>query len=245
MKNAIKRAINQFGYDIKKKNIVQNKWRLLEEVIENYNVNNIFDVGANRGQFIKALMHNISQQDFKYYGFEPIKEAFVMLDKITGKTFSRAKIYNIALGSSSELLNYYISNNEFSSSLLPPTEDAVLSNSEVGTRKITQVCVEPVSKIIEENKIDNNSNILLKLDVQGYELEVLKGFGKHLGKVKVAIIECSLIKNYSNRPIIGDIIQFMSDNSFCVSGIFPGYYLKNEFQLVEVDIVFVRKNECD
>jgi hypothetical protein len=61
-----------------------------------------------------------------------------------------------------------------------------------------------------------NSPMLLKLDVQGYELEVLRGARKILAEAEVVVIECSLIQYNDGAPLFAEVVSFMSERGFLV-----------------------------
>jgi len=61
---------------------------------------------------------------------------------------------------------------------------------------------------------DSEGPVFLKLDVQGYELEVLRGGNNLLSKTEVVVLECSLIEYNTGAPLIADVISFMKDRGF-------------------------------
>ena len=55
---------------------------------------------------------------------------------------------------------------------------------------------------------------MLNIDVQGYELEVLKGAGSILGCMQLMILEVNLAEVYEGCPLVGEIDEFLKDYSF-------------------------------
>lgn len=72
--------------------------------------------------------------------------------------------------------------------------------------------VKTLDVIASEKKFSDAD--FLKLDVQGYELEVLKGAKNVLPNAEVILLECSLIPINRGCPLIAEVIQFMADNGF-------------------------------
>jgi hypothetical protein len=55
---------------------------------------------------------------------------------------------------------------------------------------------------------------LLKLDVQGHEMEVLKGAEKSLSLAEICLLEISLLDIGGNQPLLTDMVFFMSERNF-------------------------------
>ena len=182
----------------------------LENLIKNLKFNTVLDVGSNKGQFI-LLLEGLFDKKKLIYSFEPIKE---VLNKQKKFFFNRKKIffYNIGLGSKkSKNKNFFITNRKDSSSFLKVNSNLYKNND----FKIVS------KKKVNLSTIDNEMNgkkiqmpILMKIDVQGYEMEVLKGSNKFLKKIKYIIIEVSNKEIYLTQSISQDLINFMKKNKF-------------------------------
>ncbi|GEO16359.1 FkbM family methyltransferase [Microvirga aerophila] len=84
----------------------------------------------------------------------------------------------------------------------------------------------------------------VKIDVQGYELEVLKGMGKLLEESLCIELECSFIPFYIGQPVFQEIHDFMLDNGFNLVKIRPlGLYEEKSF--VEFNAFFVKSHMHD
>lgn len=83
---------------------------------------------------------------------------------------------------------------------------------------------------------------LLKIDVQGTELDVLRGFKKHIKLVDVIVLEASAFKFMKGSPEIYDIISFMKNYEFVVYDIVIGWYRPLDNALGQIDIFFVKEN---
>ncbi len=90
----------------------------------------------------------------------------------------------------------------------------------------------------EVSKYKLRGPFLLKVDVQGFELEVLKGAEKVLQETEVIILEVSLFQFYKGSPVMSDVIYFMHKRGFSVYDIFGAVYRPLDDALAQVDLVF-------
>lgn len=171
---------------------------------KNY-INGIIQVGANKGQEL-SLLNKYSEN---IYLFEPLKSIYVDLVKHASR-FKNVKTFNFALGSENSSKAMFVSsiNNSESSSLLKPQKHLkYFPNIEFKEKEI--ITLKRFDSIVEEFI----SNFLI-LDVQGYELEVLKGFGEKINDIDYIYTEISLTNLYENNVLINDLDFFLNENGF-------------------------------
>ena len=98
-----------------------------------------------------------------------------------------------------------------------------------------------------DSLLDDNPGFLqsefLKLDVQGYELEVLKGASKLLSHVEFVYLEASLIQVNSGCPDILEVLNFMRDKGFKLID-FCSQTRRKDGALWQADLLFV-SNKSD
>ncbi len=92
-------------------------------------------------------------------------------------------------------------------------------------KETRQVMVYPLSQLIDPASIPPAS--LLKIDVQGYELEVLQGCEDILQKFSHLYIECSFIELYAGQALAHQIIAWLEERNFVLSSVHNLYYGKN------------------
>ena len=184
VKSILHSLFKKTGYSIQpyytlQENVNMGKYKWLEE----YKIKTLLDVGANIGEF-STLMKQILP-DLKIYCFEPLKDCFLQLQLIKEK-YSNIKLFKIGLGEINE--DKIINHNEFapSSSLLKA------SNISINAFPYTSKSVEEKIKICTldslQDEIIFEKNILLKIDVQGYEKQVLLGAKNVLPKIALMYV---------------------------------------------------------
>ncbi|WP_145949530.1 FkbM family methyltransferase [Paenibacillus sp. Y412MC10] len=82
----------------------------------------------------------------------------------------------------------------------------------------------------------------MKLDVQGYELEVLKGAEQTLKDVELVLLEASVRPYNEDAPLFYDVINYMKKNGFIVFDICSLMRKPNSNILLQVDLLFVNEN---
>ena len=191
----------------------------------------LIDVGSNKGQF--SILARKFFPDIEIHSFEPQIEELNLQKKILGD--KNINYYNFALGSEDKELNLYITKRKDSSSLLKPIQTV---NSKYLTKEIRKVSVKKLDKILELRNIKRPS--ILKLDVQGFELEVLKGSLEIFKMIDYIITEVSFIEIYENQVMENKLLDFISSKKFklekkCNSS-------KIDKQLFQEDVLFTRQN---
>ncbi len=163
----------------------------------------IFDVGANRGQTIKFF-----QSIFKkpiIHAFEP---SSVVLDELRKFESDSVFLHLFALGAKSEMKTFYECVFDEVSSLQKPDinsayfkfKSKVLLTKPEDMLQEKVVSVRTIDEIVSENHIECIN--VLKIDVEGHELEVLRGATKSLGKgiIKYLQLEAHVDGQYSVGP---------------------------------------------
>jgi FkbM family methyltransferase len=207
-------------------------------VLGSLNFDFIVDVGANRGQF--ALITRNVFPKARILSFEPLEEPARIFKKIFGND-PNVTLHTCAIGCQKTSATIHITRADDSSSLLPVTKtqsDLFPGATEQATR---QVLVYPLSQLLDPASIPPAS--LLKIDVQGYELEVLQGCEEILQKFSHLYIECSFIELYAGQALAHQIIAWLEERNFVLSSVHNLYYGKNGLA-VQGDFLFSKiKNE--
>ena len=245
MKNTINKYLRRFGIEIhgvgyiqklRNSDLKKSEWQKQKELLKG-KANVIFDVGANRGnttlKYLKLFPNAI------IHSFEPFPDSY--------EVFINLHKDNLNVN-----LNKYALSNDIGSSILNVNK-SVDTNSFLESKKIgansDKSCVSVGQILIETNTIDNycsKNNIkeidILKIDVQGFEIEVLKGALDMLknGSIKLIYIETYFKQQYVNQPLFHDISKLLYNHNFALQDIYDPYFSKNN--IVWCDSIFVNLN---
>jgi FkbM family methyltransferase len=176
----------------------------------------VVDIGANRGQFALDVLSVLS--DVEVLSFEPLKSEFRILERVL-QSESRAHLRNQALGSSSGEAVVHVARAADSSSLLSitPAQAATFP----GTDEVRQerVNISTLEKVMTTGEFKSlfREPALLKVDVQGYELEVLRGAGDWLRRFSWIYVEISFVELYERQPLAYEVIRFLDSAGFVLS----------------------------
>ena len=167
-------------------------------------INGIIHVGAHTGQ--EVVEYNKYRN--KIILFEPQKDIFKKLIQNVNK-HENVDCYNFGLGSKNEKKTIYRSegNEGKSSSVLSPEVHLVVQPD------INFVDTEEI-QIKRFDSLDLDTLNFLTLDVQGFELEVLKGFGEKLKNVEFIYTEINTKFLYKENALVADIDKYLNKYNF-------------------------------
>ena len=178
----------------------------------------IIDVGANRGQF--ALAARVLS-DASVVSFEPLPVPANIFQKIF-KGDEKVRLHLAAVGESFEKKIIHLSKRDDSSSLLEITDmqsDLFPGTHEVG---ILEIQVGRLTDFCNAEEILKPA--MLKLDVQGFELQALQGCIDLIDKFDFIYCECSFVELYKNQKLADKVITYLADLGFKLTGIYnPAY----------------------
>ncbi len=210
----------------------------LTALFRQLNVNCVLDVGANMGQ------HALNLRKAGYQGliisFEPITGCYQHLKKIADEQWA---IYQYGLGSSSQTLQINITNKTVFSSFLKPNEySAERFNQSASVSRAETVQVKRLDDVFNEVITIPNPRVFLKLDTQGFDLEVLKGAQESLKHVVGLQSEISCKAIYAGMPTHIESLQLIDQLGYEITDIYPLAHDKQDMSLLEFDCVFKKRN---
>lgn len=181
----------------------------------NFGYSMVVDVGANRGQFALAVRSLLPECHI--ISFEPLPAPANEAAVVFGDD-QRFELRKLALGHETGKADIHISGKDDSSSLLPISDRQ--SNTFPGTEEVGRLCIEVVrlDDFLGDRRIPQKS--LLKIDTQGFELSVLRGAGRRLSDFSAIYCECSYVELYSGQALASDIVSYLADNGFKLTGVY-------------------------
>lgn len=198
----------------------------------------VIDVGANAGQYGRSVREG--GYDGRIVSFEPLSAAFEQLASATSDD-GRWECRQLALGSRPGEASLNVSGDLEASSILAMEERHVRHwppSEYVGTEAVT---VERLDTVAAE-LIGPRDRAYLKLDVQGYELEVLAGAHGLLPQVVAVEAELSLVPLYRDGPLYRDVIEALVARGFDLVSIEGITEEPETGHMLQLDGVFVRRD---
>lgn len=192
----------------------------------------IVDGGANCGGMTDLFLRQYSSPTI--HAFEPIPElARQLTDRFAAHP--NITIHGVALGAETKTVNFNVVANLVSSSVLFPSEiNRAIHGERMDIRQIAAVQQVRLDEVLGSNcDVD-----LLKLDLQGYELEALKGCGGLLERIKIITTEIEFVTLYDGQPLFADIDSYLCSRGFRLLNLYE-LYTHPDGQLTAGDAVYL------
>lgn len=233
-----KKIADVFGYSLynKKKSHITLDLHL-QKLFDDLNINCVIDVGANVGQFGSALRN--SGYDGRIVSFEPVSRVF---DELNMRALNDDDwhTYNFALGSENEckeinvasasVLSSFKSLSEYAKSDFLDNKDNIENTEDVQIRRLDDIFKDLTSDL-------SNPRIFLKLDTQGYDLEVLKGAFESIRIISGLQTEMSVTPIYEEMPGYIESLTMLRELGFEITGFYPVARDPKNLILIEFDCV--------
>ena len=191
----------------------------------------VIDIGANRGQFALAAR---AISGARVISFEPLPQVATIFEKVFADD-SSVKLHEAAIGNKSGKKLIHLSARDDSSSLLEIGEaqcDFFPGTHEVGT---LDVRVGTLDEFLRGDEIVRPA--MLKLDVQGFELQALAGCKNLIGNFDYVYCECSFVELYKGQKLAGEVISYLGELGFSLSGIYNPSY-DRDGNCIQADLLF-------
>jgi FkbM family methyltransferase len=198
-------------------------------------VKTVIDVGAHQGEFASAIAALLP--DARIYSFEPLPECFVALRR-TMRKHPRFGSFMVALGDRQEETSMWRSGFSESSSLLPM--DDLHKRAFPWTADLTpvRVTVEKLDSFLPDLQLE--ANVLLKIDVQGFESKVIVGAGHTLERVQYVLVEVSFRTLYQGQSSFHEVYEQLILRGFVFAGIMDQLSSPIDSSPLQADALFIR-----
>lgn len=206
-------------------------------LLRTYRVNCVLDVGANRGQYAKRLRRS----GFAGYivSFEPVPSTFEELQRAAADD-PRWTVHPYALGREDGVT---------SMNVVPGTLSSVLAPTSFGSDRYSRLR-EPTLQDVEVRRLDGILDSViahvpeprpyLKLDTQGYDLEVFAGLGERSRDFVAMQSEVALMQIYDGMPRMPDALRTYEAAGFEITALFPVSRESRTARVLEFDCVMAR-----
>ena len=207
----------------------------LARLMERERINLVLDVGANAGQFAVGLRENGYRG--RIVSFEPLAAVHTLLRKRAAGDSAWIVPDRTAVGSETGSLEINVSGTHASSSLLPMLSShthAVSESAYIGRETV------PVARLDDLWTGSHSERTLLKIDVQGYEPQVLDGAVRLLSECRALSIEMTLVPLYEGEMLALQLWQRLAAEGFEMWSLEPGFRHPASGRLLQADGIFVR-----
>ncbi|MCQ9134166.1 FkbM family methyltransferase [Streptomyces hilarionis] len=206
-------------------------------MLELYGVNCVFDVGANTGQYAKRL--RTLGYSGRIVSFEPTSETFARLEKAAADD-PAWQVYQCGLGreeTTAEIhtgwktMNSLLSASDYGKGRY--SRFAQGATEEIRVRRLADVMDEALEGIAEPRPF-------LKMDTQGYDLEVFAGGGERIAQFVGMQSEVAVLKLYEGSPGMGEAVAAYEAAGFGITGMYPVTREATTGRVIEFDCVMMR-----
>lgn len=230
LKYYLRSIFNRFGIDVYPSDYRNSVQSFLADLITRHQIVEVWDVGANSGQY--AQMLRMIGFRGKICSFEALPSVYNILKKKAEKDSNWEIRGPFAVGSKAGPISFYETSDSVSSSLLKPKYASI--------EKEIKIEVKPLSKFIEDKSMIESK--LLKIDVQGAELDVIKSCGEHIYHFNFIQLEASVNPLYYNEKNYLDILSFLKTHGFKPIFFFPGIGNENH-EIMQLEIFFAQNEK--
>jgi FkbM family methyltransferase len=242
----LKRTFDAFGLDVCSKanrdKLLAKSWeekqyQLWHPFLGHHNIQTVIDVGANDGQFAEMIHSHFPQSQI--ICFEPLETCESKLLPIISR-FPKYKLFKAAAGNEEGQVSFFESEFSPCSSLLPGSDNLGETYKEATNVKRLSVPIVKIDNAVAEEKLQGE--ILIKFDVQGYEIPAIYGAIETLKQASVIVIEtCFFRKLYQDQPLFRDIFLLLDSLGFYFAGNAEQHIRPSDNRIVEADAIFERR----
>ena len=168
--------------------------------------------------------------------FEPVPETFETLTRNTA-SFPDISVYNVALGDSEGSIEFYHNLHSHASSALKVSEEQKAAIPDTGQYKAITVQLQTLDNV--KFKLPLKKPVLLKLDVQGFEKQVLAGGSEFIKNVDYILIEVSFVRMYVGETLFGEMNEILKKLGFAIHSPVGLLTAKDE-KILQMDMFYKR-----
>lgn len=232
----VKSIGRRFGVEMNRYSPVCDQYDTLVFLAGRHGAGTMLDVGANIGQFGARMIR--AGWSGPILSFEPLADAHAALVAEAACHARWEVAPPMAIGAAPGTVEINVSGNLLSSSILPMLarhSDAAPESAYVRTETVK---VQPLAAAIAARPRDER--YFLKIDVQGFEAEVLRGAAPILPRCPLLHIEMSLTPLYEGESLLCGLVGDLAALGYRCVGLHPGFHDPDSREMLQADGIFLR-----
>jgi len=240
IKRVIQRAARVVGLHVGRYPPVDSLAYHLQTLLRELEIDCVLDVGAHQGEFASFV------RDLGYAGeivsFEPVATSFEALSRARASDKHwRGK--NVALGAEDGELEMNIYSGSVFNSFLKPADTGTERFRDITQLvRVDKVPVRRLEAVLGELLAERPSaRIFLKMDTQGFDLQVVRGAGRRIDAIRALQTELAARPTYAGMPTLPDALAELDGLGFELTGMFPVARELDHLRVIEFDCVMCRK----
>jgi len=243
VKDSVLRVSRSLGYDIVPlREMKERDFALhLGKLLDHLEIDCVLDVGANVGQYHDFLRDKVLFEG-PIVSFEPVSRHVALLQE-RARHDPDWHIEPYALGAEDGSLTINVMVSDQFSSFLEPDNSQVHDydglNVPCHTETVAVKTIDSILPVLRERH--GFKRPYLKLDTQGFDIEVLEGSRQSLPGIPALQSEASVIGIYKGMPGYMDTIRYLGGRGFDISGLYP-VSRDRSLRLIEFDCVMINRS---
>lgn len=237
IKQSVKKTLNAMGIEAHRFNPAASKLARLMTALRTFNIDMVFDIGANEGQFAREI--RTGGYSGQIVSVEPMASAHARLTQVSQGDAGWHVHPRCAVGDKTGVIELNIAGNSVSSSVLP----MLASHSKAAPESVYQgketVPLTTLDLIVPKY-IGQTNAPLLKIDTQGYEWQVLDGAKEILPKFRGILMEVSLIPLYEGQRLWRESMERLEAEGFVLWALEPVFNDLSNGRTLQMDALFFR-----
>lgn len=206
-------------------------------LLQRHAIDFVLDVGANEGQYAQALRDRSGYTD-RIVSFEPVPEAFQALARRTRQDAAWL-CERVALSDHEGEGEINVGPVTVLSSMLPARRSLDSTSLAARGQRTASVVLKTLDAAARPH-LQGGERVLIKIDVQGYEPQVLRGAQATLPMVELIECELPMVALYEGQHSFRQLIDQLDDLGFSPVSVQPNMIESSSGYVVDADLVFVR-----
>lgn len=232
----ILRTADRFGLKVSRRSPATDDMIALNTMLNDRDVDLVLDVGANTGQFAEKVFGG--GYAGRIVSFEPLSRPHGILREKCAR-HPRWDVVKLCIGDAPGETELKISHNEIASSALEVTSSVLEYQPEfeyIGKEVVEVQTLDQAAR----HWLAAASRPFLKIDVQGFEEQVLAGGERTLEQCVGLVIELSFVELYRGQMLFSEMMRMLEQKGFTVHRMFPAWVDTRDGRWLQADTIFFR-----